>query len=325
MKEEEIRPRQIFQEYLRLAEQDAETYFGSAVRHAVACPACQSLGSFIFKKHGFDYEECPHCLTIFVSPRPSADSFFRYYQESPSSIFFATSFHQATAESRRAKLWRPKVLFIDEVLKKHNASSHAIIDIGGGCGTFAEEYLQLLGQPVVLIEPSPEAARVSRDKGLAVIESFLEHVSTEQLPDGPRAFVSFELFEHLHDTEIFLTQLRKLMRAGDLFLFTTLSGIGLDIQTLWEDSNSISLQHLNFFNPKSVRFLLQKKQLEVITVETPGQLDIDIIFNNQTKIKDRFWRNVISTATEEERQVWQTIIAKQGLSSHMFVVSKAIS
>ncbi|GBL32932.1 hypothetical protein EMGBS12_12420 [Methylophilaceae bacterium] len=121
-------------------------------------------------------------------------------------------------------------------------------------------------------------------------ESFLEQVSVTDLTDGSKAFVSFELFEHLHDCGVFLERLSELMQSGDLFLFTTLSGIGIDIQALWNQSNSISLQHLNFFNPKSIRILIERFGLDVLEVNTPGELDMDILYKNREKVNDRFIR-----------------------------------
>ncbi len=320
MKEEEIRPRSVFEEYLRLAAVDAGIYFGNSERLAVPCPACGTQGSLAFDKHGFSYEECPACQTLFVSPRPPAEDFFRYYQESASARYFATTFYRQTAEARREKLWRPKAAMVHDVLKRHGVDGNNLIDVGGGYGIFAEEYQRLSGVSVTVIEPGPELAQVCRDKGLNVVESFLENVRAEQLPAGPKVFVSFELFEHLHDCGVFLQHLSSLMQPGDMFLFTTLSGMGVDIQALWNDSNSISLQHLNFFNPKSVKLLIERVGLSVLKVETPGKLDIDILVNNAGLIKDRFWRNFVAQASMEERQEWQTFVASHGLSSHMFVV-----
>ncbi len=320
MKEEEIRPRKVFEEYLRLAAIDAGTYFGRSARQAVPCPACGASGRFAFEKHGFAYEECPACQTLFVSPRPPADEFFRYYRESPSARFFATTFYAQTAEARREKLWRPKAAMVRDILETRGAARHAVIDVGGGYGLFAAEYQNLTGCAVTVVEPGPELAQACRDRGFAVVEAFLENVRSEQLPDGPRAFVSFELFEHLHDCGIFLRRLAGLMQPGDLFLFTTLSGMGVDIQALWEDSKSISLQHLNFLNPKSVKLLIQRSGLNVLQVATPGKLDLDILFNNRELIKDRFWRNVVTQASSTEREALQEVVASHGLSSHMFVV-----
>jgi hypothetical protein len=79
MKEEEIRPKRIFDEYLRLAERDTQKYFTGCEHQSVCCPACGLEGLYSFTKHGFDYEECPACQTLFVSPRPAV-LFSRYYQ-----------------------------------------------------------------------------------------------------------------------------------------------------------------------------------------------------------------------------------------------------
>lgn len=70
MKEEEIRPHKLFDEYLRLAEQDARTFFSDMPRSGIPCPGCEGEGKKVFSKNGFDFQECPDCLTLFVNPRP---------------------------------------------------------------------------------------------------------------------------------------------------------------------------------------------------------------------------------------------------------------
>jgi len=322
MKEEDIRPRNVFEEYLRLAAIDAEKYFGHKESGPIDCPACGSRGTPLFKKHGFFYEECPLCRTIFVSPRPAAKAFYDYYENSDSAKYFATTFYKATAESRREKLWKPKSQSVQAILKSYGAENHHVVDIGGGYGIFAEEYRALTGTDVAVIEPGPELAKICREKGLNVVQSFLEHVDASQLNSSSKAFISFELFEHLHDPEVFLKKLCTLMQKNDLFIFTTLSGTGLDVRVLWEDSNSISLQHLNFFNPRSIRLLAERVGLEILDVKTPGKLDMDILFNNKDKIKDRFWRLFMDCCSREDMQIWQEFIANQGWSSHMWVVCR---
>ncbi|SVC30908.1 uncharacterized protein METZ01_LOCUS283762, partial [marine metagenome] len=135
-----------------------------------------------------------------------------------------------------------------------------------------------------------------------------------------RAFVSFELFEHLHDPPAFLKHLHKLMQPGDLFLFTTLSGTGVDIQVLWENSKSISPpHHLNFLNPVSVKILLERLNFSEVTVTTPGRLDVDILCNNRKLIRDRFWQTFAAKVTELEKAQWQELVSATGFSSHMMV------
>ena len=240
LKEEEIRPQKIFDEYLRLAKEDAETYFSDVERVVGSCPACGTVGEYAFDKQGFTYESCPNCQTLFVNPRPIAAAFSKYYTESPSSKYWASTFYKETAAARREKLWKPKARMILETLGQYSASNHTLVDIGGGLGLFAEEIRSVKNKTPVVIEPGPHLAAACRERSLTVVEKFLEDVHPEDLPNGPKAFVSFELFEHLHDPAEFIRQLLSLMTSGDLFIFTTLSGTGVDIQALWEDSKSVS-------------------------------------------------------------------------------------
>jgi SAM-dependent methyltransferase len=324
MKEEEIRPQAIFEEYLRLAAEDTVTFFSDAELVDGTCPACGVRGDPSITKHGFEYELCPDCQTLYVNPRPVAAAFSKYYTEAPSSKYWATTFYRETASARREKLWKPKANAVAGLLERlARCEKQTVVDIGGGYGLFAEEIRSLLGSDPVVIEPAPHLAAVCREKNLLVVEKFLEDVLTSDLPAGPRAFVSFELFEHLHDPARFLNQLKQLMASGDLFIFTTLSGTGVDIQALWEDSKSVMPpHHLNFFNPRSIRRLLERCGLEPIEVSTPGKLDIDILANNHHLIKDRFWKTMISGSSDAERQQWQHFISASGWSSHMMVVCK---
>lgn len=323
MKEEEIRPQKIFDEYLRLAKQDTDIYFGEVEKVSGTCPACETVGEPAFVKYGFTYETCPNCLSLFVNPRPVVEAFAKYYTESPSSKYWASTFYKETAAARREKLWKPKVRLIRETLENYVAAHHTLIDIGGGFGLFAEEFRSLCGQAPIVIEPGPDLAAACREKSLSVIEKFLEEVVATDLPEGPKAFVSFELFEHLHDPATFLRQLNGLMASGDLFIFTTLSGNGVDIQALWEDSKTVTPpHHLNFLNPQSVGLLLTRLGFENLAVTTPGKLDIDILANNRAAIKDRFWRTFVASATEFEKAAWQEMIAATGWSSHMMVVCR---
>jgi hypothetical protein len=323
MKEADIRPQAIFDEYLRLCALDTETYFGSAERHAIACPACGAQGNEAFTKNGFTYEHCTRCESLYVSPRPVAQAFSDYYTTAPSSKFWATTFYRETADARRRLLWQPKARNVAAKLAANAAQEYAVIDIGGGYGLFAEEIRALTKGPVIVIEPAPHLAEVCRQKGLTVVEKFLETVQESDLPKGGRAFVSFELFEHLFDPRAFLTQLRGLMAPGDLFMFTTLSGTGLDIRLLWSQSKSISPpHHLNFLNPASVSGLLRDVGFDVLEVTTPGALDIDILANNKASVTDPFWKLFLDRADEAQKQEWQKLISASGWSSHMMAVCR---
>ena len=208
-------------------------------------------------------------------------------------------------------------------MHRYCSYEHTIVDIGGGYGIFAEVMQELTEKKVIVIEPSSHMVAVCREKGLSVIEKFLENVTPNDLSIGPKSFVSFELFEHLQNPGHFLDHLYNLMQIGDLFIFTTLSGMGADIRALWQDSKSVfPPHHLNFFNPSSIRLLLKRHHVDVLEVTTPGKLDVDILSNNRAFIKDRFWQIFVDQADSGQMEKMQAFLADNGLSSHMLVVCR---
>ena len=320
--EEEIRPEKVFDEYLRLTATDTETYFSDVKRVEIDCPACGGKGKHWAMKSGFSYKLCPDCLSIYVSPRPVMDAFNAYYTDSPSTKFWATTFYKVTEAARREKLWKPKAQMIKDRIKLYEGNDPVkyIIDIGGGYGVFDEEIKNIMDIEAIIIEPSVHLAKICREKGMRVVEKFMEEIKPNELPEGRKCYVSFELFEHLHDPAVFLETVINNMQKNDLFIFTTLSSMGIDIQLLGDHAKALSPpHHLNFLNPKSVSALLHENGFTVLEAITPGKLDIDIIKKNQRYIKDPFWKNVLTYYNEDQLGTLQEFIASAGLSSHMMV------
>jgi len=325
VRENDIRPQKLFDELLRLNNLDVETHFKNAKIKHINCPACCAIGNHSFIKNNFSFDECNKCKTIYVSPRPDKKYFDRYYKDSLSAKYWATTFYKETEKNRRELLWKPKAKIIKEKIDFLELNTEIIIDIGGGYGTFMEEFLKVSNINHLIIEPSEHLSKICDEKGLNVIVKFLEEVNHNDLPHIKKTFVSFELFEHLHDPKVFLEVLYDLMESKDSFIFTTLSGMGIDIQTLWQNSKAISPpMHLNFFNPKSIETLLNNIGFKVIEISTPGKLDIDIMTNNIDKISDKFWTNYLEYSTRDEKYEMQKFISQNKLSSHMMVVCQKI-
>jgi len=323
MKEDEIRPQELFDELLRLNRLDIKKYFNDVSKKVINCPACDDIGTHSFIKNDFSFDECSKCKTLYVSPRPDKKYFDAYYTDSESTKYWASTFYKATETNRRKMLWKPKAKMIKEKIEAFSPKTQKIIDIGGGYGIFIEEFLKISSLKHLVIEPSEYLSKVCEDKGLKVLVKFLEDIVEKDLPSIKKTFVSFELFEHLHDPKDFLDTLYDVMDKGDMFIFTTLSGMGVDIRTLWENAKPVSPpMHLNFLNPKSVTILLKRVGFEVIEVTTPGKIDIDIMNNNKENMKDRFWKDFLEYSTEEEKENMQKYLSENLLSSHMMIICK---
>jgi 2-polyprenyl-3-methyl-5-hydroxy-6-metoxy-1,4-benzoquinol methylase len=331
VKEAEIRPQALFDEYLALCSRDAETFFRREEWEEVPCPACGGSGDEAFVKHTFRYCLCGACETLYANPRPTATALGRYYTESASVRFWATDFYRRTEDARRDLMFKPRAELACETARKTLGGQDAavIVDVGAGYGVFCEEIRKLLpGAQICAVEPSPDLADVCRAKGLHTMPRFLEDLQAYELPQVmPRLFTSFELFEHLHTPANFLRSLRKLMADGDVLMLTTLSGTGLDIQVLWAEAKAVfPPHHLNFLNPTALGALASACGFASIQVTTPGKLDVDILANSAGRIRGhRFLSTALRHSGPEARAGLQHWLQASGLSSHMMLVAQAAS
>ncbi|MFA5238574.1 MAG: class I SAM-dependent methyltransferase [Phycisphaerae bacterium] len=326
VKENDIRPKAIFDEYLKLSREDIDIYFRDRTEFLnVNCPACQSAKVHSsFTKDSFTYLECECCETLYVSPRPPQKMIDGYYKNSESSKYWATTFYKETEAVRREKLYRPKAQMIKSIVIKNGITPGALLDIGAGYGTLCEELKALnFFKEVFAMEPSIYLSEVCRKKGLNVIESTIEKIDGENEAKFDIA-VSLELFEHLFSVDSFLDAVSRALKPGGFFIFSTLSGTGWDILVLREHSNSVSPpHHVNFLNPHSIELLAERKGWRVVDLFTPGELDVDIVVNfaryNPSFELDRFTREILASG-EKIQNAFQKFLVENRLSSHMWIV-----
>jgi len=325
MREQDIRKRDVFNKYLELSRLDSEKIFKDKNNFILMnCLACGGNNCPPqFDRYGFTYVKCADCDTLYVNPRPDYFKLMQFYACSDSTKFWVNEFFPPVAEARREIIFKPRAEYI--VSHFPSLVNGRIADIGAGFGIFLEELKELWpGSDLTAIEPSVEMANICRQKGFKIIESFLEEVnpSLEKFD----LMTAFELFEHFYEPSTFLNRVYNLLTPEGFLFFTTLNGLGFDIQLLWEKSKSVSPpHHLNFFNPFSIRILLEKIGFKVIEVSTPGELDWDIIetgYQHEGITPGRFFETVSKYGADETKKALQVWIKKYGFSSHMRVIAK---
>jgi 2-polyprenyl-3-methyl-5-hydroxy-6-metoxy-1,4-benzoquinol methylase len=328
MKEETIRPEELFARYLTLTEQDVRAFFSDVPLHQVPCPACGSgRNGFRFRKILFDYRECADCGTLFVNPRPGPEAFSRYYSSAPSVEFWATHFYRETEEARRGQVIRPKAERTRDAVERYLGTppaGTAIVDIGAGSGLFCEEFRRMApgGVPVIAIEPAGPLAEACRKRGIPTVQKFLEEITPADIGREVAVATSFELLEHLQDPGLFIRSCHDLVMEGGLLILTTLNWAGFDLQVLREGSRSINPpHHINFFTTGSVRTLLGRNGFDTLEVTTPGSLDVDIVRKQAELVSDPFLKGIV-TAGDEVRDRFQAFLREAGLSSHMMAVAR---
>lgn len=326
MKEEDIRKKEVFDEYLRLVQEDIKRLLNPRDFLEAPCPACGLLDfKPAFQKAGFDYVVCENCATLFVNPRPTYQALQQFYSQSISTTFWVKRFFEPVAEVRRKEIFRPRAEAAAEMLR--GRENWNIGDVGAGFGIFLEELKKL--EPhhrYVAIEPSHEMADICRAKGFETERTFLEDLDPSRCQFD--LLTVFELTEHLFDAFHFFKKLHQVVKPGGLVVLTTLNGKGFDIQLLWEKSKSVSPpHHLNFFNPKSLQVLLKRTGFETVEISTPGRLDWDIVEGMIRKERvplGKFWEQFAESGNEKAKSELQEWISRNSLSSHMRCVARRL-
>jgi SAM-dependent methyltransferase len=309
---------------LELCEADAITYFGSSPRRDIPCPACDShKATPAFEKWGFGYVLCEFCGSLYQSPRPVQEDFARFYQESPSSLYWAKTFFPTVAEARRASLFRPKVQEIAQLCRNEGFFPDTLADIGAGYGLFLEEWRESFPETdLIAVEPNPTLAEVCRSKSFNVAECFAEQAA--HLNGKVDLVIALEVIEHVHDLMAFCSALKDLLRKGGKVLSTGLTVDGFDIQVLWEKSKSISPpHHINFASVLGFEQLFSRAGFRNIRIFTPGKLDVDIVKNAVNENRDilsgqRFVSHLLSRS-DEVLQDFQNFLREHQLSSHCWI------
>jgi SAM-dependent methyltransferase len=327
----EISPTHLPDEYFRLSAIDAENFFSDPSLLAPrACPGCGGKANRpAFKKNGFSLVHCDDCQSFFVNPAPQDENLVAFYNDSPSTSFWADKFFPAVAEIRRTKIFRPRAERIILILLEQKITPNIAIDVGAGAGFFLEEYGPLMPHvELCAIEPGKILAGKLCENKRDVFEGDAASAAKNSKWYSRGDLVAcFEIIEHIVDVEAFLRSLHDLCKPGGIVIVTGLCGNGFDLAVLGQESKAISPpHHLSFLSPHGVEQSLKRSGLELLSFFTPGVIDVDIVRNsakeNADISLDPFIQNPVLKSSAEKRDVFQEFLQNNALPSHMWIVAK---
>jgi len=293
----------------------------------VDCPACDGQNhESAFEKYGFQYVRCSDCRTLFMTPRPSESLMAEYYANSENYAFWSEHIFPATDTARREKIHRGRLERVLELCDRHDVPTGTLLEVGAGYGTFGS--LALASNRfnrVIAVEPTPEMAKACRVAGLDVIENRIEDIS--ETPLAADVVVSLEVIEHLFNPKVFVARCANLLKPGGLIILSCPNGEGFDIATLGAASRAIDVEHVNLFNPGSLKSLLLGNGFTEVSTSTPGRLDAEIVrevaLNGGLDLSEQpFLKRVLIDEWEELGWPFQKFIAETGQSSHMWLTAR---
>lgn len=328
MKENDIRPDKLLNKQQEYIQEDIDFLLSQKEKFIdINCPACDFYNERLeFNKNGFDYLECQNCGMLYLSPRPTPEVLSKFYSNSPNYKFFNDYIFPASKETRREKIFIPRVKKVLEICKKYNFKNDKIIEIGAGFGLFCEEMVKTdYFKEVVGIEASNSLFETCKDKGFRIYNGILEELKINEKFNFAAAF---EVVEHVFSPFDFLKNIYNLLEKDSFLMLTFPNYEGFDISTLRRKSKSIDHEHLNYFTSNSINILLNRCGFKLVELETPGKLDVDLvrkeIINNDFQANS-FIKNICVNHFDTVGQEFQKFLMDNHLSSNMLVIAKRLN
>lgn len=331
MKERDIRPEGLFEEFHIRNEADTKKFFPDGQnREDFCCPGCGKRSfTELYTANSFPIVKCSVCDSSFVTPRPTEEALSRFYREATSQQFLAEIWYPSTAEGRLEKLIRPRAQLIEELASAHGISLERITDIGAGYGLLLDALREITpGSVFAGVEPNPPFVKQLEERDYLVFNGLVSDAAKDATWQNTSDLVmAFEVFEHVQSPFEFVRDMASIAKPGGTIMFTGVNGNGFDILTLGPIANAICPpQHLNFLSCRGVSMLLERCGLEEVAITTPGILDVDIVRNmlkdKPQSIQDPFLCHILKEADETTLEKFQSFIADNKLSSHMLVIAR---
>ena len=288
----------------------------------VKCPACNKNNyKKLYEKYNTTHVVCNECETQYVTPRLTEESIKKFYMDSDNYDYWADKVYEASYEARKNKIFIPRWELLFKLIKEKNLND-SFLEIGAGYGIFCKiiEESNFFNK-VIGMEPTPALAKKLRSFGIDTIESGYEEVV---LKKKMSVIASFEVIEHLHSPSKYLKWIFDNLVNGGCLYISCPNIKGFETKVLGKRSGTVDHQHINLFHPKSLKLLAKRMGYININIETPGELDCDLVEDYMKKklinINDipEDYKDLYNSNNKDKLQ---KKIIKDKMSSHMIMTA----
>lgn len=239
-------------------------------------------GEVLVSKDKYDAIRCSTCEFIHVIPLPSDSELEEYYK----NIFYDTfkpnyiKSHEKDIEWWNS-VYKDRMQLFNKYLK--NEETKSILDIGSGPGFFLK-YFKENGWNVLGVEPSSTAAEFSNlELGVEVINQPIDKIDSSV---GKFDIIySNQTFEHLKEPIKTLSFLKSLLKENGLIYLCVANEFNPIQEIVWKEFNEnpwwfIPPEHINYFQPESIKKLLEKSGFEVLEDTSTFPIDLFLLMED---------------------------------------------
>lgn len=323
LKESEIRPEHIYDEYKRLVDKDIKQYFSDkSLLTDIKCPGCQSKGEEKrFVKNGFTYHICGICGSWYASPRPSEEALRNFYKDSSSGKFLREVFFKKTSETRAQNVFSYRTQWLVDLVGEYLSKKGIFLDYGTRYPDFLKElnesgvfssFISFMPQCYEQEDLLLKNAKILKDPG-----EFAGKVDV---------FAAFEIIERVFSPkDLFDLAYRSCAKNG-MFVITSVTASGFEYQILRDISpNVIVPDRLNILSLEAMISRIKNAGFEIIEVSTPGRFDVETVKREYEKDRgipiDGFWKYIFDNRGKEALRSLQEYLQHFQLSSHVRIAA----
>lgn len=293
--------------------------------HYTNCPVCDSADInplLTVKDHSVSKKEfviwqCGNCSLRFTQDVPDETSIGKYYQ-SPDYISHSNTnkglINKLYQKVRNYTLNQKANLIIGETVRQGR-----ILDLGAGIGAFLNTMKQK-GWEITGIEPDKGARQQAKDLFNIGLN---ETNALSELPENSfDAITLWHVLEHVHQLHSYVERLEWLLKPNGKIFIAVPNYQSLDgsiYKSYWAAYDVP--RHLYHFTPKSIRILMEKHGLKVIS-KRPMWFDSFYISLLSSKYK-RGKTSWIGAVLSGFQSNFKALLNKDYCSSVIYIIEKA--
>lgn len=230
------------------------------------CPSCgTSPAQLLYRQQfmapeqggllaGYGVYACSNCGLGFASPLPDQSDFDKYYAR--------LSKYEYSGSPSEADLARHQQMAA--LIRRLRGTAGRVLDMGCATGWFMQALLREGFSLVEGIEPSPTAVERACAMGLSVSVGTLWSPSEDSDPWD--LLILSAVLEHVYDLNAAIKKLRSLISTGG-HLFLQLPDASRFTEAIDAPFQEFSLEHINFFGPRSLQSLMAKHGFKLVHLE----------------------------------------------------------
>lgn len=202
---------------------------------------------------------CGSCHFMYMNPRPTREAMSSYYSQ-----LIASSGNTACsteADSRYSIITEERAAFISAVVgERLETDMGKVLDIGCSQGHLLQS-LQLPQWQCTGLEPSRHAATIARERGIEVIEGFIE--DTDLQSEKFDVVLCISTLEHVYDLRSTMENIASSLKMGGLLFLEVPNSLAPVPQI----AEFYSFEHLSHFSPASLKRLLNSYGFEIVNYD----------------------------------------------------------